>query len=140
MCYAQCLDKWLPCCSLGVTNYGRIICMCCRAHFDSKKARELALKERFGDMWPVKLRDLLELQHQIKRSHRKYRTQLGECVYFIDPPVNAELHLAHMNYAGQHIFPKLTASDKQIDEWIEKHGEKLTLPAKFYLADYGCHE
>lgn len=142
MCRSNCTGQILPVHSLGVLDNGFIICMDCNGWFEGK-AVELALRQRFGQLWEFKFRELKEFRRDVKRKVRAIRrngNNPAETIYFIDPPVNPELHEDHMNNAGEHIKrPEVSVTDPLLVELIERLRKDGRMPKRSYLTKYGSH-
>ncbi len=147
MCRSECTDDVLEFCCLGVIDFGQIYCMNCYT-YGTQLWEKRQLQNRFGDLWEFKYQELKGFRRDVKRKVRALRRNgcnPAETIYFIDPPVNPELHADHMNFAGGHIKrPKHRFTDPLVERLTEELNEQQrkdgTMPKKYYLTDYGSHE
>jgi hypothetical protein len=142
MCKSECTGLVLEFCCLGVIDFGQIYCMNCYSE-GTESWEKKELQKRFGDSWEFKYRELKQFRREVKRKVRALRRdgyKVAETIYFIDPPVNPELHVDHMNYAGEHIrrTPKLN-NDPLVDILIKRLDDEGRMPTKSYLNGYGSH-
>lgn len=142
MCKSECTDDILEFCCLGVIDFGQIYCINCYASGTALWEKK-QLQKRFGDLWEFKYQELKGFKREVKhkvRALRRNGSNPAETIYFIDPPVNPELHADHMNLAGEHIRrPKSKINDPLLEELIERVRKDGRMPTKSYLTDYGSH-
>ena len=108
MCESDCTGQILPYCCVGIVDFGEPMCMNCGVMF-TKKGLEKELMDRYGEMWPFKLDEFKYFRKDVKLKTRRLRKSghlMGETIYYIDPPVNPELHEDHMSRPGEHVKKK----------------------------------